>query len=480
MPPSRPSPGLPQLALPLIASFTLRFAFGMVDLVYATRLEDPEPAVAAIGFYLPFQAGFVALWVGLSSGLTAALSRAFGHRDESRVTALRRATFRILAVVIPCASLAGVAIHFGLPHLGALDPDYALEPDLVDAFQIYGTTMLVGMPLTGFWSILPDSIVKAHHDTRSTMVAGLLATGTNFALNTLFVFGLGLGLFGIALATIVSRLTALAYATSRAARLERGRRGEWPASPASAPRWSPPVREIILLGSPSTLAFVLTATELALINGMLVTVPDSTEAIASWGVFHQLMQLSLMPTIAAGAAVLPFVARRVPEGQIDTVRRDLVRTGLLAAAAGLLVTVPAGVLFPDTVGGFFVRASQAGKLVVGDDVGFVATSRTKELLQLLPLIALAALPFLLLRPVFEALSRARVGILVTVLRFGVLSYPLLILGRFVAPRLGAPAVVGVAGGLGTAAAIASLATVLLARRELRRATETTGAPPATT
>src|SRR5690606_9354222 len=129
----------------------------------------------------------------------ATLANAFGRRDDRRVRDLKRAMLRLLALVVPLAAAGGLVLWAVLPRVG-------LPPGLTEAFRIYGTTMLVGMPVTGFWSIYPDSIVKAHYDTRSTMLAGIFATLTNVLLNTLFVFGFGLGLFGIALATVRPRL----------------------------------------------------------------------------------------------------------------------------------------------------------------------------------------------------------------------------------------------------------------------------------
>ena len=43
---------------------------------------------------------------------------------------------------------------------------------------------VLGVATCGFWSILPDSIIKAHHDTTSTMVAGIISGVANLVLNT--------------------------------------------------------------------------------------------------------------------------------------------------------------------------------------------------------------------------------------------------------------------------------------------------------
>lgn len=436
------------MALPLIVSFTLRQAFSMVDLVYARFLDDPN-ALAAIAFYIPFQEIFSAVWVGLSAGFTAQLARAFGRRDADRVRDLDRAMRRILFALIPIFALGGVAVHFTLPHVG-------MDQGVLAAFQVYGTTLLVGMPLTGFWSIHPDSVVKAHYDTRSTMLAGIYATITNVALNTLFVFGLDLGLFGIALATVLSRLTALAYATSRARQHERNRvtSPDWPA-PGDV-RGTGAARSIFLLAMPAGATMALASLEGWLVNGLLNAAEQPDRALATYGVYHALLRITLMPAIATAVAVVPFVARRIHEtSDPGAVGRDLRRALALAGGIGLAFALPVGVLFPEQVAAYFVPSDGAGAL---------ADPSTRTAMRLLPLALLANLPFLILRPTFEALHRPKAGLLVSTLRFALFSPPLVLLGHGMTPEQPA---LGVLGGLISAALLASATAAFLAARAIR-------------
>ena len=72
--------------------------------------------------------------------------------------------------------------------------------------------MPISMAWTTFWSIIPDSLVKAHQDTRSTMWAGICTNVVNVGLNTYFLFVLDWGVFGIALSTVLGRIAGLIYA----------------------------------------------------------------------------------------------------------------------------------------------------------------------------------------------------------------------------------------------------------------------------
>ena len=101
-----PEKSLTALALPMVISFTFRFLFTLVDLVYAAEIKDEVPyGVAAIGMFIPIQTLFIALWVGLSAGFTSTLSQAFGRRDETRIRALKRAMISIHIALIPLMAL---------------------------------------------------------------------------------------------------------------------------------------------------------------------------------------------------------------------------------------------------------------------------------------------------------------------------------------------------------------------------------------
>ena len=59
------------MAAPLVVSFWMRSLFTFVDTIYAATLGDAS--VAAIGLSLPFEFLMIAVWVGLSTGLTSRL-----------------------------------------------------------------------------------------------------------------------------------------------------------------------------------------------------------------------------------------------------------------------------------------------------------------------------------------------------------------------------------------------------------------------
>jgi Na+-driven multidrug efflux pump len=200
--------------------------------------------------------------------------------------------------------------------------------------------------------------------------------------------------------------------------------------------------------------------EEGVINKVLSGLPDATDAIASFAVYHRILALALMPAAGASVAVVPYVALALPAGDLPRIRRDLRRTLLAIAGLALVLTAAAGWLFAAPLAEFFV--GRRGTLAD-------AAPPTVQALRLLPLAALAAAPFLLLRPVFEAAHRPRLGIELSVVRFVLLSAPLILAGRYLAPALGLEGLTGVILGVIAATALAGLLTARRARAVLAQA-----------
>ncbi len=437
--------GILRLSAPLVLSFWFREAFALVDAAYAAQLPDGDAALAAIALTGPFRFLIIACWVGMSNGLTARLSAALGAREGARIAQLVRATRSLIRVLVAAFVVLAAGIWLATPHLGAL------EPAVASNFRIYGTVLVGGLAFTSFWSILPDSLVKAHHDMRSTMWAGILAGVTNVVLNTLFVFAFGWGIFGIAFATVLARVASLVYAQRRAAHHERRRlAGARDDRPGTFER---PVAAIMTIGVPSALSFVMLSLEGLAVNGMLAAAPDSKAALASWAIFDQAVRFMSMPLIAVGVAMLPLSAHLWGGRRIHAIRHELALA--LGAGAGYIVLVLTPLAF--LVGPWVAAALSES----------AQTRRFAEIgMRWLPLAVLGLSPLFVLRATFDGMQRPRPGLIVSVVRALVLVTPMVYFGLRLAPAAGYPAVAGAFAGYATGAALASLALGLWVRRDL--------------
>ncbi len=438
------APGLLRMAMPLVISFWMRAAFSLVDTIYAATIGDE--AVAAIGLTFPFEFLLIALWVGLSTGLTSSLSRAMGARQGECIAAYKKAALRLVMVTSPLIGAIGVGIWFVAPHLD-------LEPGVARAFRIYGTVMLVGSAATSFWSVIPDSIIKAHQDTRTTMWAGILSNVINVVLNTIFLFVFEWGVFGIALSTVIGRLGGLLLAMRRASEHERRRVAEDGDGLPGCDRH--PYHAILTLAVPSGLVFSLMAVETGLINQLLTTLDHPTEALAAYSIYFRVVLFMLNPVIAAGVAMLPFAARRLGAGDEMGVRQGLRQAGIMTFVFTVFLVLPVSWL-----GAPFAAAALTESLIAERFSIFA--------LRLVPIAVLVTAPAMLVRPVFEAMGRGRPGLLMALLRHVLLALPAAWLGVFLAKGAGFAELNGLLIGLLAATTLVSLVFAGWLRVELAR------------
>jgi putative MATE family efflux protein len=431
-----------RMSAPLVVSFWMRSLFTFVDTLYASTLGDTS--VAAIGLSLPFEFLMIAIWVGLATGLTSNLARAMAAHDHGRVEQYLAASWRMVLAIVPFFALLGAACWL---FAGPISPDAGVARQ----FAIYGSVLIGGSALSTFWSVIPDSVVKAHGDTRATMWAGIWSNVINVALNTLFTFVFHWGIFGIALSTVLGRFGGLAYALRKASAHEAERKRE---APRPATRDDPhPYRAILALSFPAALTYGLMATESGILNALLKHLDHATEAIAAYAIQYRVLQFVMMPAIATAVAMLPYTARRFGANDLEGVRRGL-RESHIAMFLYLLLAAP--VLY---VGAPLLAAALSRSPMTRAYATFAV--------RLVPLACLASLSVFLCRPAFEGLGRGRPGLLIALLRYALLTGPMAWIGIRLAAALGYPGLYGLLLGLIAAAGISSAIFLLWTRRVLR-------------
>ena len=433
------------MSAPIILSFWMRSLFTFVDTAYAATLGDA--AVAAVGLSIPLEFFMIACWVGVSTGLTSNLSRAMGSRQGARIEQLLGVTRRIAWCLVPAFLALAAVVYYGSGELG-------LENRVAQLFAVYAGVLVGGSALTSFWSIVPDSLVKAHQDTRTTMWAGIWSNVINVTLNTLFLFVFHWGVFGIALSTVIGRFGGLIYAMRRAAQHESARQTS---GLDTAPDLDPaPLRSIMRLAIPAALTYALMALESSLVYWLLSTQPLATSSIAAYGIYYRVLLFAAMPIIATSVATLPYVARRFGEGDIDSIRQGLRQVTVVATGYCVILVTPAVIVAGPSLARALAESPATADL-------------TRGALWLAPLACLTMIPFQLFRPAFEGLQRGRPGLVVAVLRYVVLTAPCGLLGMWAADVLRVPALFGLLVGLIVASGITSAIFLIWYLRTLREA-----------
>lgn len=187
---------LVRLAVPAAASGILNNAFRVIDQYAAGSLGTAaQAAIGACTFVL------IAFWAScalIAMGAGPLVARATGAGDEAGRARLFAGSLAAAgAIGVGLGALVGIFAPLLAAALG-------LEGDVAAAAATFLRTLSVG---GGLFAIAPllDSVLVALGRTRTMFVLQGVTAALNAALNVAFLEGLGTGVEGTALATVISR-----------------------------------------------------------------------------------------------------------------------------------------------------------------------------------------------------------------------------------------------------------------------------------
>lgn len=187
-------------ALPLIAAGILQQSFNSVDVAVVGRFVGHH-ALAAVGSNGPVINLIVNLFVGISVGANVVIANYIGRANDLGV---RRAVSSASALaLISGLILLIVSQSVAAPILKALGtPDEVLS-DATTYLRIYS----LGMPFMMIYNF-GSAILRSFGDTRRPFYALLTGGLVNVGLNFLFVLSFGMGVRGVAIATVIANVVS--------------------------------------------------------------------------------------------------------------------------------------------------------------------------------------------------------------------------------------------------------------------------------
>lgn len=195
---------LSQFAIPSIISMLVGSLYNIVDQFFiGQRVGELGNAATNIAFPLSTSCLALALLIGI--GGSSAFNLAMGSGHEKRAVNIMGNAVVLLAgsglvlSIITLLFLKPLLLFFGSPK--AVLP-YAMEYTKITAF---------GFPFL-LLSTGGGHLIRADGRPRITMLCNLVGAVLNTILDALFVFGLNLGMSGVALATIIGQIVSGALA----------------------------------------------------------------------------------------------------------------------------------------------------------------------------------------------------------------------------------------------------------------------------
>lgn len=192
-----PAKALIGFTLPMVAGNLFQQFYNIMDSIIVGNVVGEE-ALAAVGASTAITMLFVMVAIGTGIGCSVVISQLFGARQlEKMKTAISTALLSILGFSI-FLSVLGSLINRGLMHLMGT-PDNVFE-DAAEYMQIY----FFGFAFLFLYNAF-SAIFNALGDSKKPLLFLMFSSLLNIVLDLYFVAELGMGVAGVAWATLISQ-----------------------------------------------------------------------------------------------------------------------------------------------------------------------------------------------------------------------------------------------------------------------------------
>ena len=198
------------LAFPSILAMLVQIIYGLTDTFFIARTGNAD-MVAAITFAMPIMMVFQATGNIFAVGGASYISRKLG---EHRLAEVKRAssTCFYLSVLLGMLLTGFFWIYIDkiVRWFGATAGTYQYTKEYLIIMSSMSFIPILQVTLAG--------LIRSEGSTNHAMIGILLGTGTNIVMDYIFIFNMGMGIKGAAIATLIGNTIGVLYFLSYFAR----------------------------------------------------------------------------------------------------------------------------------------------------------------------------------------------------------------------------------------------------------------------
>ncbi len=315
-------------AAPLALGLLFQQLYNTVDTIVVGRFVGEE-ALAAVGSTGSIINMLIGIFNGLSMGTGVVLSQAYGAHDEGRIQRIVQTT--IAATLIMCVLATGIGLCITVPALHMMNTD----PEVFDQAKTYLLTYFAGISGLLVYN-MGSAILRAVGDSKRPLYFLLFSAGVNTVLDLLFVLRFKMGVFGVAMATIIAQCVSAVLVLYVLTREKQAYGIRWNALRIDRIE----VVRILKVGLPSSVQQGLTSFSNVFVMSYVNSFGKS--ATAGWAAYSKLDQFLMVPVMAIAQASTTFVGQNWGAHQPRRARKGV--TIGLVMSLGCMVVCSVGML----------------------------------------------------------------------------------------------------------------------------------------
>ena len=363
-----PSKRLMEFAVPMLIGNVAQQLYNTADSVIVGHYVG-DNALAAVGSASPILNLLLALFVGIATGAGIVVSQSFGAKDRERLTIAVGTCLSLSLIASIVIMIVGPIIT--RPMLELLGTPESIIGWCTSYLKIYFYGIL------GFFMYnMLSGVLRGMGDSLSALVYLLIAAALNVILDLVFVAKFGMGVAGVALATILAQFISAICCYAKLAKMT----DTFDLSMKTIKLNKDMAKHVIKIGVPSGITQAIMA-----MAGMVVlnlTNAMGEMVIACNVIIMRVDGFAMMPNFTFGQAISVYTGQNVGAGKLDRVH-DGVKHGLkLALSFSVTITIIL-VIFGKVLFGFFTDTPELIELAIKMmrvlAVGYICVSVTQIL-----------------------------------------------------------------------------------------------------
>lgn len=332
-----------RFSIPMLLGNIAQQLYNTVDSVIVGRYVG-DNALAAVGSAGPILNLMIVLFIGISTGASILVSQYYGaQRKEDLAKAIGS-----------CITLTGAAsvliMIFGPLAAGPLLRLLNTPESIIDWCRSYLTIIFLGIAGGGYYNIM-SGVMRGLGDSGSALNYLLIATVTNIVLDYVFVAKFGLGVAGVAWATVIAQFLSAILSTMKIMNMknmfELKRQHLFPGSSY--------FRNLIRLGLPSGVTQAIFSMSMIVVQSLTNSFGELF--IAANVIVMRIDGFVMMPAFSLGTAMTTFAGQNIGAGQMDRVEKGA-RNGTLTAMGVSAVITALILLFGKGLMGVFTTTPE--------------------------------------------------------------------------------------------------------------------------
>jgi len=328
-----------------------------------------DNALAAVGSASPILNLLLALFVGISTGAGIVVSQSFGARDREGLSKGIGNCISLTFVATLVIMVVGPLIT--RPMLELLDTPVSIIEWCADYLNIF----FWGVAGFFFYNML-SGILRGLGDSVSALGFLLLAAALNVVLDLWFVAGFGMGVPGVALATVIAQAISAVFCFLKLMKM-----GEHFDLNKSTVRLEKNMAmRIIRIGVPSGITQAIMSMSMMVVQTLTNSMGEMV--IAANVIIMRVDGFAMMPNFSFGQAMSVFSGQNVGAGRWDRVRKGTIQ-GVCIAQAFAAVIVLVLLTLNTYLFGIFTTTQElihlASEMMNIMAVGYIAMSITQVL-----------------------------------------------------------------------------------------------------